>query len=474
MRLSHLAPLVGTMILATACGTVTSVLPGPGWALPPLDPATLPERSATTPEATGTLFGNASVPRGADDTHAAGYALMQELGMTTIREGWNWKNVEVGKHQYVSWMDYFDQKAAEFRKQGVAVQAMVTDTPDWASSDPTYASKTGWDASSPGQYTVPAGLYAPIFRDGTDVYQPGATPNPDNYYASYLGEMVRRYRGQIGYWQVWNEPDFPDGDLGAGAKAKNGTLRYWAGSVQDYVRLLKISSVLVKGLDPKARVTLGGLGHPGYLAAILEAGGAPYFDLVDFHAYGSDTSSAHGVLDSDWGFLGRYRAMKQVLTDHGVTDKLFSCSETGMTSRLPAEQASYVAQLFASAVALGDMRLVQWAVFTNPGHDDIGLVDQATLTQKTAGYAAYRFASRQLSGARMIAPLSGNGVRGYRFQRSDGRILYVAWTTGAGFNLTLPVTAAQVLDATGQAMTGTLTPDGLLVPLSSSPVFILP
>jgi hypothetical protein len=397
-----------------------------------------------------TLFGNSSVPRGSDNTHAAGYALMADLGMTTIREGWNWNHVEVGKHRYVDWMSYFDDKVAQFASMGVQVQAMITDTPDWASSDPQYAGKTGWDGNSPGRYTVPAGLHLPIFADGTDVYRPGLGVNRDNYFASYLYDMVTRYKGRIRYWQMWNEPDYPSGDQGPGTTGSNGASRSWMGSVADYVRLLQVGATLVHGIDPSAKVTLGGLGYETYLAAILEQGGAPYFDVVDFHAYGSDHTTSESVLTSSWGFLGRYRAMKQVLADHGITGKAFGCSETGFPADDQAEQANYVDKLFATAVAQGDIETVQWGVFTNPGFNDIGLIDQATLTQKTQGYLAYRFASRQLGDARVANLPTDLGVSGYRFEKPNGSSLYVLWSQSGSKTVELPFARASVFDHVGQ------------------------
>lgn len=468
-RLFRLFPAVFGTLLAAACGP----LPGDPGGLPGMTagPSQGRLQGPVAAPSTGTLFGNQSVPRGSDDTHAAGYALMRELGMTTLREGWNWKNIEVNKHQYVSWMDYFDRKAAEFAKQGTVVQAMVTDTPDWASSDPAYAAKTGWDANSLGKHTVPKGLDAPIFADGTDQYKPGVRANPDNYYADYLFDMVTRFKGKIQYWQIWNEPDFPSGDLMAGTTGSTGGTRYWTGSVEDYVRLLKVSHVLVRGIDPAAKITLGGLGHESYLKAVLARGGAPYFDVVDFHAYGSDKTSSNGVLTSDWGFLGRYRAMKRVLAEAGVSGKTFACSETGMSADKPSEQASYVLKLFATAIAQGDIRLVQWAVFTNPGHDNIGLVDQETLSKKTQGYLAYQVATRQLTGARLDSTLSELGVQGYRFIRADGKPLYVAWGTGQNVRLSLPLAAGAVLDKFGNSAAGSFSGGALSLDVSQDPVY---
>lgn len=473
LRFTMLA-LTGAIAIS-ACGT------SPNGSLPTGDdprvwPSGMPqlEGGATPGDATlTTRFGNQSVPRGKDDTHEAGYALMRDLGMSTIREGWNWKYVEVNKHKNVSWMDYFDKKAQRFAEMGVKVQAMVTDTPDWASSDPKYASKTGFDASSPGKYTAPAGLKLPMFADGTDVYKPGVKPNPDNYFADYMFDMASRYRGKIQLWQIWNEPDYPAGDLNAGAKTSDGRQRYWSGSVQDYVRLLQVGHTIVKGIDPAAKITLGGLGYEGYLAAIIDHGGARYFDVVDFHAYGSDASSSNSVLNSDWGFLGRYRAMKQTLEQKGVKGKTFSCSETGFTSDNAEEQARYVPKLFAAAIAQGDVEAVQWAVFTNPGHRNMGLIDQATLSKKTLGYQAYQVAAGQLTGARFEADLTGGGVQGYRFKRADGKPLYVLWASGDQVATTLPLSSGQVLSKLGKPQGASFNQGQLRLELGADPVYVL-
>lgn len=467
--------LLAGAIAIPACGALPtdSLQPGDG---PRIHPSGMPVleggANPADPQLT-TRFGNQSVPRGKDDTHEAGYALMRDLGMTTLREGWNWKYIEVKKHQNVTWMDYFDAKAQRFAEMGVKVQAMVTDTPDWASSDPQYASKTSFDANSPGKYTVPAGLNKPIFADGTDVFKPGAKPNPDNYFADYMHDMVSRYKGKIHLWQVWNEPDYPAGDLGAGSKTSDGRQRYWSGSVQDYVRLLKVAHTVVKGIDPSARITLGGLGHESYLAAILDHGGAPYFDVVDFHAYGSDTRTSNGVLNSDWGFLGRYQAMKETLAKKGVSGKTFACSETGFTSDNAEEQARYVPKVFAAAIAQGDIEAVQWAVFTNPGHRNMGLIDQATLSKKTLGYQAYQVATGQLTGARLVQDLTASGVQGYRFKRADGKPLYVLWASGDAATTTIPLASGQVLSKLGKPMAATIDGGKLRLDLSGDPIYVI-
>src|SRR5262249_20805875 len=101
------------------------------------------------------------------------------------------------------------------------------------------------------------GLNEAIFSDGTDI-PGGKQPNPNNPYARFVFAAVQRYkpRGtlaqQLGWqstqgvrtWEAWNEPDLP---------------LFWGGSVQDYVRLLKVTYLIVRDVDPLAQVMFAGL-----------------------------------------------------------------------------------------------------------------------------------------------------------------------------------------------------------------------
>jgi hypothetical protein len=452
-----------------AIGTLAAPAPAPTTA-PTAAPSAAPTVAPTTapvPVTGGvaTRFGNQSVPRSADGTHTRGYQLIQDLGMSTIREGWNWANLQPEKGKMVSWLDqYTTPKTAKLAELGLKTEAMVCDTPTWASGD----------ASAPvKKYSVPAGLSQAIFADGTDVYKAGVKPNPNNYFAVYMYENVTRYKGQVASWQVWNEPDFPSGQTTKGYTGTNGGQRYWTGSVQDYVRLLKVAHTVVKGVDPAARIALGGLGYENYLAAIIDNGGAPYFDIVDFHAYGTDKTSANGVLNSSWGFLGRYDAMKKVLQAKGVTGKTFAASETGMTADKPEEQAGYAAKLLATGLGLGDVEMVQWAVFTNPGHLNIGLVDKATLNVKNKGFQAYAFTTRQLAGAKAAGAVAGTNVQGWKFVRPDGKPMWLVWSKTASASVTLPVASGRVLDKYGAARTASFAGGQLALNLTADPLWVM-
>ncbi|TAH25764.1 MAG: T9SS C-terminal target domain-containing protein [Cytophagales bacterium] len=145
----------------------------------------------------------------------------------------------------------------------------------------------------------------------TDIWDGGAngTPvNDQNYYALYLYKMVNAYKGKIKFWGVWNEPDLS----GKGWLPKGQAGNWWDSNplpcdmpnintpIFNYIRLLRISYEVIKYVDPQSYVSIGGIGYPSFLDAVLRntdnpdngkvsnayplKGGA-YFDVLDYHSY---------------------------------------------------------------------------------------------------------------------------------------------------------------------------------------------
>lgn len=343
---------------------------------------------------------------------ARGLALHRALGVQVSREGFIWRHLEPEQGQRKGQAD-FDDAVNRLAGAGIAIQAMVTETPRWASTAPN----PGDDPAS-WKFAPPRGLEAPVFTDGTDEPGPGKRANPDNAWAASLEHMVRRYKGKVRYWQAWNEPDYPKGDQGRDFADKR---RSWNGSLDDYVRLLRVCWAVVKANDPEAQVVTGGIGFAGYLDAMLEKGAGRWFDQVDFHAYGWPGS------DKALGeFVRVHDELRAVLDRHGLREKRLICSETGYTANEPATQAAYAAKLYPTAIALG-LETTMWYANVNPSWRQMGLVDWRTLSQKTPGWWAYRTAATALAGATRVEPLGVTGARGFRFERAGGRGVIVAW-----------------------------------------------
>jgi hypothetical protein len=99
--------------------------------------------------------------------------------------------------------------------------------------------------------------------------------------------VVSRYRGQIRFYQIWNEPNL---------------VREWGQvSAHDYVELLRIAYTRAKEADPECVILAGalaatielngnelgkGINDFIYLQQMYDAGAAPFFDILSMQGYG--------------------------------------------------------------------------------------------------------------------------------------------------------------------------------------------
>ncbi|MDZ7879407.1 MAG: PKD domain-containing protein [Saprospiraceae bacterium] len=154
--------------------------------------------------------------------------------------------------------------------------------------------------------TVFKNLYTPIWDDGAN-----DTPvNDNNYYALYIWRIANKFKKQVKFWEIWNEPGL-DFTGGKGWLNKGAPGNWWDNNpepcdyklrapIQTYVRMLRISYEIIKSVDPNAYVVTSGLGFPAFLDAILRntdnpnngqvtpqypLGGGAYFDGIGYHAY---------------------------------------------------------------------------------------------------------------------------------------------------------------------------------------------
>jgi polysaccharide biosynthesis protein PslG len=104
-------------------------------------------------------------------------------------------------------------------------------------------------------------------------------------YASFCGAVATRYKGRIGAYQVWNEPNLA---------------REWGGqapSSTGYAALLKVCYQAIKQADPSAIVISAGMApttqdnsaampDTKFLQQMYAAGAKPYFDALGAHGAG--------------------------------------------------------------------------------------------------------------------------------------------------------------------------------------------
>ena len=115
-------------------------------------------------------------------------------------------------------------------------------------------------------------------------------------YASFVEKVVERYDGDgvndapglktpIKYWETMNEPEMQGGGIGGAGEE----LKFFVGSSQEYLEILKTSYGAVKKADPEAKVAHAGMaGIEQDFWNPIFAGGGNYFDIANIHTISTD------------------------------------------------------------------------------------------------------------------------------------------------------------------------------------------
>jgi hypothetical protein len=334
---------------------------------------------------------------------------------------------------------YIDAELAAGRQ----VVALLIGTPGWAAADPAQA--------------------ADPLQAGAEGAR--AVPDMDRWRTFVIG-MVQRYRGRIHQWVIWNEPDVWMADHPGNT---------WAGSVEDYYRLLKTAYTAIKEQDPAAQVTLAGLtyfwdeqhGRRPYLDRLLDVIAADpeapahnfFFDAVVYHLYFNPLQAPQ--------VIGLAQAS---LAAHGMVGKPIWINETNAppaddSSELPwstprfqittGEQAAFILQEFSLAFAAGAARVEVYKLRNTADHPEsiepFGLL-RADNSPRPA-FDAYRTMTAYLAGFKTARLVRQGDVYVVTFDRGDSSTT-VLWTMGRGpARVSVPAlgSSAILVDVTGTA-----------------------
>ena len=225
-------------------------------------------------------------------------------------------------------------------------------------------------------------LYEPIWVSSDSK----TTVNENNYYAVYVYKVVQRYKGQVKFWEIKNEPDLTGDWYHAEAApgiAGNwwqndpppGDLNNWHAPIQSYIRLLRISYEVIKFVDPEAFVCVGGIGYASFLDAILrntdnpdngkvteeyQFKGGAWFDCLSYHCYpmyyvapGNSYGLARHSDAAVAALMLRQGGLEDVLKKHGygsdyptkeiiVTETNISGKQVGNSIGSPEVQRNYL------------------------------------------------------------------------------------------------------------------------------------
>jgi len=425
----------------------------------------------------GAEFGLVFITSAEWPADAARFDRARRLGARWDRWPLYWSGVETEPGRY-QW-DHVDAALRDALAQGFEVSLILMGTPSFYAAggaparppiggSPLRASRPAPPISIAAA-NPPAGLYAPIFTDGTDRPGPGKSINPGNRWAWFVYQAVARYRpggvasrevpgwppGRgVRAWEIWNEPDLAF---------------FWSGTAADYARLLKVAAIAARQADPSARILFGGLAifeKPGWLQEVLTAlqkDPTPdlrdafgwYFDVLPVHSY-SYAWQTFRYLHQVRGTLGAFGLAKELWVNESglpVWDDPPGPTwdpDSGYRGT-KEEQAAYVVQSAAYALWMGARVIFHFMLHDDCGngpeaHDAFGLHRNpnpapcfpADAAARPAA-AAYRLVTTHLRGA---TPLwrwrSTNGqtdwgactgqVEWFAFRRPDGARVLLAWT----------------------------------------------
>ena len=404
----------------------------------------------------------------------------------------SWRKLQPVEGGPINWGELatFDQELRDLNKARITPIAVVYDSPHWAVMP---------DARQDGKPTSCAAVDESHFDD----------------FASFMVELVERYKSpeyDLHHWEIGNEPDV-DPDL----VEINSGYGCW-GDIDDpfyggehYGEALKVITPAIRVADPEARVWVGGLlldtpnttnpdlGKPElFLQGILEAGAAPYFDILPYHAY---TPYQGKVVDheqnpwSAWQYtggmlVGKAQFLRDLMSLYGIDKPIFVgemslfcsvgnyCSagtDGGPVASFFEAQADFLVRSKVRGLSV-DLEGFNWYELPDPGWRYAGLLNDDLSPRPS--YEAYQQLAQQMIGAHYLMPVDyGEAFEAYVFNRQPYE-LHVIWTKEEHvppLNAYVPqgnFVAAYQRD--GGQITPLLDISGdYLVPVGFSPVYII-
>jgi len=301
---------------------------------------------------------------------------------------------------------------------GREMVALLMGTPDWATDELPIGG-------------MPRGIDLPL-------------NDPGNLWAAFVRHIVGEYKGQIKHWIVWNEPDIALQDTGA----------QFAGSVEDYYKLLRVAYLTAKETDPGAVIHLAGLTYwhdvvnnrPLYLRRLLDVAKsdptAPannfYFNVATAHVY-FKTDDVYNIITLFRGVLDEYGLRQPIWLNEAnappVDDPQYPVVKPPLFPVTMEGQAAFVIQANALALAAGAERIAIYKLYDHvpvaaiPGGDpySYGLVRPDHSTRPAM--EALRVVTTHFSAAKKVTLTNKPDHFTVRLDRG-GALTRVVWARG--------------------------------------------
>jgi len=244
--------------------------------------------------------------------------MAHEAGFAWIRQEFPWEDIEIhGKgdfedrrnRPYHSAWDKYDRIVDLAEKYHLQIIARLSNPPAWS-------------------------------RAAGDKIGPMAPPDNLQDYGDFVATVVRRYKGRIRYYQIWNEPNiYPE----------------WGNqpvSPEGYTALLRIAYTRAKAVDPDVVILSAPLAPTIeltgrdmndflFLQRMYDDGARDYFDVLSVQDYGlwsgpRDRRMRPRVLN-----FSRPMYIRDIMIRNGDGGKAIWASEVGWNSAPPDMPANY-------------------------------------------------------------------------------------------------------------------------------------
>ena len=165
------------------------------------------------------------------------WARIGQYENSTDYTSWDWVERKRGEYTIAPQVEDYVNSLVE---NGVNVEMQLL------YGNPLYTSAAG---QTPEVITpLPGSAHTPD-RSIYSVFWPPKTPEQIQAFTNYVRWMVKHFRGRVGYYEIWNEPND----------------EFWNpdSTPEEYGRLFKLAIPAVHESDPDAKIVFGGLGGTG-------------------------------------------------------------------------------------------------------------------------------------------------------------------------------------------------------------------
>jgi len=203
-------------------------------------------------------------------------AVAGEIGVKWTRLGTSWPSIEKVKGEYT-----WEQTDKAFE---TALKNGITPFVTLGGGHRLYSELTTYD--DPKLAEIYGKKPAPPVRD----------PVAMAAFLKFVKAAVERYKDQIDYWEVWNEPNHRN---------------YWGSEPdgKEYGKLLLETAKLIKETDPGCKVIGGAMAgiDPKFADDFLSTGTDQVIDIISYHNYGAVPEERVYLALDLWEVMKKYR-----------------------------------------------------------------------------------------------------------------------------------------------------------------------